>query len=88
MVIGPGFPKNASPSAIAQNYSVGIQWLIRRGELDANSPFVQKAQRLFNQQLQAGDQNLFTAGSLDFAKEAKPGMEVAIANALEAIIAP
>lgn len=87
MVIGPRFPKNASPSDIAQNYSFGMQWLIRRGKLDANSSFVQRAQALFSQQLQAGDQSLLSAGSLSFTKEAKPGLEAAIANALETIFA-
>jgi hypothetical protein len=87
MVIGPRFAKGVSPSTIAQNYSVGIQWLIRRGKLDANSPFVQRAQALFDEQLQAGDQTLLNASSLDFTKQAKPGMEAAIANALETIFA-
>jgi hypothetical protein len=87
MVIGPRFPKNASPSDIAQNYSFGMQWLIRRGKLDANSSFVQRAQALFSQQLQAGDQSLLSAGSISFTKEAKPGLEAAIANALETIFA-
>lgn len=87
MVIGPRFPKNASPSDIAQNYSFGMQWLIRRGKLDANSSFVQRAQALFSQQLQAGDQTLLSAGSLYFTREAKPGLEAAIANALETIFA-
>jgi len=87
MVIGPRFPRDASPSAIAQNYSFGMQRLIRRGKLDANSPFVQKARALFNEQLQAGDQTLLNAGSLDFTKQAKPGMEAAIGDALETIFA-
>ena len=87
IVIGPRFPKDASPSAIAQNYSFGMQWLIRRGKLDANSPFVQRAQALFTQQLQTGDQTLLNAGRLDFTKQAKPGMEAAIASALETIFA-
>ena len=87
MVIGPRFPKDTSPSAIAQNYSFGIQWLIRQGKLDTNSAFVQRARTLFDEQLQAGDQTLLNTGSLDFTKQAKPGMEAAIANALETIFA-
>ncbi len=87
MVIGPRFAKNPSPPTIAQNYSVGMQWLVARGKLDANSAFVQRAQALFNQQLQAGDQRLLDAGSLDFTNLAKPGLETVIANALEAIFA-
>jgi hypothetical protein len=87
MVLGPRFPKGASPSAIAQNYDLGMQRLIRDHQLDPNSPFVQRARALFSQQLQAGDQTYLTAASLDFTNQAKPGMETTIANALESIFA-
>ncbi len=87
IVISPRFAKDATPSDIAQNYSFGMQWLIRRGKLDANSPFVQQAQALFDEQLQAGDQTLLNSRSLDFAKQAKPGLETVIAIALEAVFA-
>jgi hypothetical protein len=87
MVIGPRFPKDTSPSTTAQNYSLGIQWLIRRGRLNADSPFVVQAQALFNEQLQAGDQTLLSSRSLDFVKQAKPGLEEMIANALEIALA-
>jgi hypothetical protein len=55
--------------------------------LNANSPFVEQAQALFNEQLQAGDQTLLNSRSLDFAKQAKPGLEDTIANALETVFA-
>jgi hypothetical protein len=87
VVLGPRFAKGASLLEIAQNYDFGIQRLIRWHQLDPNSPFVQRARALFSQQLQAGDQTLLSAASLDFTKQAKPGLETTIADALESIFA-
>jgi hypothetical protein len=51
--------------------------------LDANSPFVQNARRVLEQQLQSNDTIQLNSGSLDFTREATTALEKEIANALE-----
>ena len=87
MVIGPRFAKGTSQSIITQNYFFGLQMLVLHRELDRNSPFVQRAWQLLNDQLQSQDQTHLTAANLDFISEAKPGLETVIANALEIALA-
>lgn len=83
MVIGPRFAKGTSQSTIAQNFDFGIQVLVRHKKLDANSPFVQNAQKALDSQLQSNDQIQLNLSSLDFTKDANTDLEKKIANALE-----
>ncbi len=87
MVIGPRFAKGTSQSIITQNYLFGLQMYVLHRELDPNSPFVQRAQQVLTAQLHSQDEIHLDAGSLDFVKEAKPGLETVIANALEIALA-
>jgi hypothetical protein len=87
MVIGPRFAKGTSQSTITQNYLFGLQMLVLRRELDPNSHFIQRARQILTAQLYSQDQMRLDAASLDFTKEAKPGLETAIANALEVAFA-
>lgn len=87
VVIGPKFSKAASQSAIAQNYLFGIQALVAEGQLDSNSAFIQAARTLFSAQLESGDQMFLNSSNLAFTKQAKPGMETTIANAIETVLA-
>jgi hypothetical protein len=87
MVIGPRFAKGTSQSTIVQNYFFGLQMLVLHRELDRNSPFVQRAWQILSAQLESQDQMHLNATSLDFTREAKPGLETAIANALEIALA-
>lgn len=87
MVIGPRFAKGTSQSTIVQNYFFGLQMLVLHRELDRNSPFVQRAWQILSAQLESQDQMHLNAASLDFTREAKPGLETAIANALEIALA-
>lgn len=83
MVIGPRFAKGTSQSTISQNFNFGIQVLVRHKELDADSPFVQNAQRILRAQLQSNDEIQLNSASVDFTKDAKTDLEKEIANALE-----
>lgn len=87
MVISPRFSKGTSQSTIAQNYLFGLQSLVLEGKLDSSSPFVQRARQLLSTQIESQDQMRLDAGGLDFIKQAKPGLETTIANALEAALA-
>jgi hypothetical protein len=87
IVIGPRFAKGTSQSIITQNYLFGLYMLVLHRELDPNSPFVQNAQQTLTAQLHSQDQMRLDAASLDFTKQAKPGLETAIANALEFALA-
>jgi hypothetical protein len=87
MVLGPRFAKGTSQSTITQNYLFGLQMFVLHRELDPNSPFVQRAQQVLTAQLHSQDEIHLDAGSLDFVKEAKPGLETVIANALEIALA-
>ena len=87
MVIGPRFAKGTSQSTIVQNYFFGLQMLVLHRELDRNSPFVQRAWQVLSAQLESQDQMHLDAANLDFIKEAKPGLETVIANALQVALA-
>jgi hypothetical protein len=83
MVIGPRFAKGTSQSTIAQNFFFGLQVLVVHRKLDRNSPFVQRAWQLLNDQLHSQDQMHLDAASFDFKNDAKTPLEKEIANALE-----
>jgi len=83
LTIGPRFPRGASQAEVARNFLSGIQVLIRRGKLDAASPFTQSAVGVLSLQAGAGDAAVLSAADFPFA-QAKPGLETTIANALKA----
>jgi hypothetical protein len=87
MVIGPRFAKGTSQSTIAQNYFFGLQVLVMHRKLDRNSPFVQRAWQLLNDQIQSQDQMRLDSASFDFKSDAKTPLEKEIANALEVAFA-
>ncbi len=83
MVIGPRFAKDTSQSTITQNYLFALEVLVLHRELDPNSPFVQSAQHVLSQQLESQELIHLTSGNLTFTQDAKPGLETAIAHAME-----
>jgi hypothetical protein len=84
-VIGPRFPRTASQTEIAQNLLFGIQSLTRERQLDSKSPFVQSAIASLTAQLEAGGPDVVNPDSISFEKS-KPGMELTVANALQAAL--